>query len=237
MESGTPIRKVGLISIATGKYISLLPSLMTSARGRFLPKHEVQHLVFSNHPPLPGLDQNAGWFPIPHLPWPLVTLLRYHYILQQEDWLLDHFDYLYYLDVDMRIEDIVGDEILGELVAVQHPCFWDKPASKCPFERRPQSSACVYAFCGNEKYHQGSFQGGRTEHWLGAARTIRDRINRDLDNRVIAIWHDESHWNKVLTETPPAVSLSPAYSYPEAMQLPFPRKITALDKNHQEIRA
>jgi histo-blood group ABO system transferase len=229
---------VGLISIATGKYVSLLYQLSESARQHLLPGNEVTQLVFSDRMPPPEvLMDQAKCFCMPHLPWPLVTLLRYHYILGAERYLLDAFDYLFYLDVDMRLVDTVGDEILGDLVAVIHPCFYNRPAREYPFERRPQSTAAIQHLTGTERYYQGSFQGGRTSVWLIAAKTMRDRINKDLDNRVIAVWHDESHWNKVLIETPPTVALPPAYSYPESLGLPFPPKILALDKNHQEIRS
>ena len=65
------------------------------------------------------------------------TLNRYKTILSQRE-LLEQFDYLYYMDVDMLAVDTIGDEILGDLVAVQHPGFIGKVGTP---ERRSRSAA------------------------------------------------------------------------------------------------
>ena len=55
------------------------------------------------------------------------------------------------------------------------------------------------------------------------------QIHMDLDNNIIAIYHDESHLNYYL-HTHKCMNGSPAYAYPEGKQLPFEPKIIIRDK-------
>ena len=64
---------------------------------------------------------------------------------------------------------------------------------------------------------------------------LATNVNRDLHKNHIAVWHDESHLNRYFIDHPPK-TLSPSYSYPERLKLPFPKIILALDKNHGEMR-
>ena len=64
---------------------------------------------------------------------------------------------------------------------------------------------------------------------------LQNNIDKDLIKEYIAIWHDESHLNRYFINNPPK-KLSPSYCYPESWNLPFERKILALDKNHSELR-
>jgi len=61
-------------------------------------------------------------------------------------------------------------------------------------------------------------------------------VDEDMDKNLIAVWHDESHYNRYLIDTPPTHILSPSYCYPESWRLPFEKKLLALDKNHREMR-
>ena len=67
---------------------------------------------------------------------------------------------------------------------------------------------------------------------------MSDRIDSDLKKNIIAVWHDETHWNKYLSETLPSKILTPSYCYPETgyEHLKMAKKIIALNKNHKEFR-
>ena len=41
-----------------------------------------------------------------------------------------------------------------------------------------------------------------------------ERIDVDDKNGVMAVWHDESHWNRQLKQFPPTLVLDPRYCYP-----------------------
>ena len=85
------------------------------------------------------------------------------------------------------------------------------------------------------KYYAGGFQGGKTDIYLKACETMASDIETDEKNGVMAVWHDESHWNQYLY-LHEHKELSPSYCYPESWKLPFPKKLLALDKNHADIR-
>ena len=73
------------------------------------------------------------------------------------------------------------------------------------------------------------------------AEVIADRVNKDLEKGVIALWHDESHMNRYLLDNPPTLALSPEYCYAEEfIGTNYPHqnpKIIALKKNHAELRS
>lgn len=65
------------------------------------------------------------------------------------------------------------------------------------------------------------------------SEVIADRVNKDLDNDIIAVWHDESHMNRYMIDNPPTLELSPEYCYPEpelGRHSQFDPKIIALLK-------
>ena len=147
-------------------------------------------------------------------------------------------DYLFATDADMLFVDKIGDEILGERVATLHPGF--APGSKYPrsqgaYETNPISKAYVQNGEG-KPYFAGGFYGGTAEEMLRIAEINTVHIYQDLQKNVIAIWHDESHWNRYCIDNPPTIILSPSYCYPENWDMPYPKKLLALDKNHGEIR-
>jgi hypothetical protein len=78
-------------------------------------------------------------------------------------------------------------------------------------------------------YVQGSFNGGTSTAYLALVRQLEKNIQADLDNNIIAVWHDESHLNRYVSDKHPKV-LSPAYAYSEGAELGFPPKILMLDK-------
>ena len=73
-------------------------------------------------------------------------------------------------------------------------------------------------------------------------KCLSKRINIDLENEIIAKWHDESHLNRYIYDYNKERYriLSPAYLYPEGWNIPFEEIITVRDKNklggHQYLR-
>ena len=66
-------------------------------------------------------------------------------------------------------------------------------------------------------------------------------MTKDLENDVIALWHDESHMNRYLIDNPPSLSLTTTYCFAEAQMTnasyPYAAKIIALKKDHDELRS
>ena len=123
--------------------------------------------------------------------WPLPTLLRYNLFLQQEEYLKENFDYIFYMDVDLRITDWIGEEILGDgLTAATHPMYYLKRNLCPPYEPNPESKAYIprpgRIVEENGKkmfeplYFAGGFQGGKTE---------RDSAGYDISYRARKLFY------------------------------------------------
>lgn len=159
-------------------------------------------------------------------------------------------DVLYYLDVDMKIVGRVGEEILPKLekplVSVLHPGYYNRHHSSFPYEKRPNCNAAIN-LAGAKNcpgYMAGGVQGGLTKFYLKTAKILSKMIDEDGERGVVAVWHDESHWNKfVFTYKDLFVVMNPSYCYPETIKgkhyasiRGLPRKIIALDKDHKYYR-
>lgn len=233
--------KICILNIATNKYIQFIEPFLDSVEENFLNGHEISSLVFTNHE-IEESSDNVKISQIEHEPWPIPTLKRYHYFLKEREY-ISQFDYCYYFDVDMRVVGKVGEEVFSDLVATQHPGFWWKNNNDYSYERRPESSAYIPYGEGN-MYYAGGFNGGKPEHFLKMSEVIVNNVEKDFKNNLIAVWHDESHMNRYLLDNPPTLELTPSYCFPEAVDynpnawnVPFERKILALEKNHSEVRS
>lgn len=230
------VARIALCMIATGKYKQFLPRVIDSADRHFCPGHKRTFLVFTDTYQF-DLDHKtvaevrAIWRD--HLPWPLPTLLRYHTFLTAGP-MLNDFDFVFYVDVDMEFVRPVGNEILGDLVATLHPGYEKSPRSGFTYETNPRSTAFIRLAEGSG-YCCGGFQGGGVGY-KAAIRRMADNIGIDLSQNIVAEWHDEAHWNRYLIDWPPTIILPPDYC-----ALPGTRdqtaKIIALDKNHAEMRS
>lgn len=222
--------KIGLLLIATGKYSIFVDQLVTSANRWFLSGHDVTYFLFTDSN-MQFVSPKISKIAHEHKPWPLPTLLRYATFCRHAEQLIA-MDYLYYCDVDMRFIDSVGDEILGARVATQHPGYYNRRGTP---EIRPQSKAFV-APHENMQYFAGGFNGGTSSEYIKMARTISSNIEHDTANGIVAVWHDESHMNRYFIDNPPTKILDPGYCYGESMNIPFKKRLLALNKNHAEIR-
>ena len=228
--------KIGVVVIATGKYDQFIPILFKSMKQYFMTNHEVTMFVFTDQD-MPKKEGLVSLFHF-HEPWPNPTLKRYHVFDKYKEELLK-MDYLFYCDADMRFVAPVGDEILPDtetgLVATEHPGFFG--GRRGTYETRVESTACVAPNEGSI-YFAGGFNGGTSAAFLKMSEEIKKKVDRDLENGIIAIWHDESQLNRYMIDNSPKV-LSPSYCYPEYWinnKMPFPAKLIALVKNHNEIR-
>lgn len=188
-------------------------------------KYEVEFLLWSDMP----VEYFKGkLFQTEPIEWPGPTLMRYHLFLQQEEY-LKQFDYLFYIDVDMRITDWIGEEILPKegLTAAAHPMYALRRNYIPPYEPNKESSAYIprpgrlVEENGQKRfqpeYYAGGFQGGKSEEFIKAMKVMRKRIDEDYARNYVAIWNDESHWNRYLFENPPEIMLTPAHIYPDSL--------------------
>ena len=139
----------------------------------------------------------------------------------------------------MNVIGTVGEEALGELVATYHPGFYKRGGAT--FETRKESTAYVPP-SHDQNYFCGGFQGGIPKNYLQASREISNNINIDGKNKIIAIWHDESHWNAYLKKNPPTLILDPSYCYPEERyawlkEFEETKKIMPMIKDEKALRS
>lgn len=227
-EKGVP-KNIGLLVVATGKYISFVNPLIESARQWFCPNHRVTYFVFTDQ----EFDAQEDVVRIEQkrLGWPYDTMMRYKVYLDNWEQIAQQ-DYLFACDADMLFVGEFGDEILGQRVATLHPGFVGKRGS---YETNPRSRA----FIGQREgcyYFAGGFYGAERESFLHILRTNVARIEEDLKHGIIAVWHDESHWNRYCIDFLPSIILTPSYCYPESVNLPYEKKLIALDKDHAAFR-
>lgn len=242
--------KVGLMFVCINyPYWQYLKPVIEGVNNMFLPGHEVEIMLWSDLQNLPenkDVNYGATVFPVDSIEWPYPTLMRYQYFLSQKEY-LQKFDYLFYLDLDMRIVNVVGDEILPKegLMMAQHPMYALRQPLWYPFESNENSEAYIkqpgrIVEQGDKKmfqplYAAGGFQGGRTKPFMEAMEAMHDGIQNDLSKGYIARWNDESHWNKYLFDHPPEVVLDPSYVYPDSMIDAYYKKLWGRDYNPRII--
>ena len=229
-------QKVGLLIVATGKYIEFVPPLLDSADQHFCTDHNVTYFVFTDGQ-LPDRD-NLEIIYQKRLGWPHDTLMRHSIYHQHRDALKD-MDYLFATDADMLFVDTVGDEILSDRVATLHPGYFNRRGT---YEHRKASTAYVSPEEGTH-YFCGGFHGGSAIEFLKMSRIITENILKDLSHNFIAVWHDECHLNRYFIDNPPTCILSPSYCMPGSETLirqmgltGYPRKLLALVKGHEQLR-
>lgn len=226
--------KVGLALISTNKYDVFLTPLINSIDEFFFIGQEIDIYIFADKVYSGSHSEriNIVQTKIDHYSFPYATLYRYKHFDTYKD--VFKSDYLFYIDVDMKFVAPVGDEILGDIVCVQHPGFYAGGwgSTNC--------SRDSLAWLGAERwiyYMAGGFQGGRIDKYIQACNILNSRIADDESRGVMAEWHDETHWNWYLKCI--AVNkkvLTPSYCYPETAHIPFEKKILALDKDHNAVR-
>jgi histo-blood group ABO system transferase len=195
-----------------------------------------------------------------HQSWPLPTLLRYEYLTNISEQISGRL--VMHLDADMLFVSQVDfpeiESALGPkgVALVRHPGFfrptglkkinfyltniknlardcrtklrfgglgsWERNAESRAFVPRDQRKVYV---CGGTWI-------GRKEVILSLCNELSSRINEDLNDGIIAVFHDESHLNWYQSKYQPAL-LNPAFCfdprYPQLKDLK--PKILAVNKN------
>lgn len=124
---------IGIVSIATNKYIEYWKELVLSADELLFPGADVTFHVFTDNPREAECLQSQLIFKkivahkIASYSWPEATLLRYKVIKEHVN-VLKH-DYLMHLDADMLVNGLVETNILvspspSNMTLVLHPGFW-----------------------------------------------------------------------------------------------------------------
>ena len=100
--------KICILTIATNKYLQFVEKLYEDISEKFCPGAEISCLLFTDHE-IEECGDNVRVHYIDHEPWPMPTLKRYNYFVKEKDYILQH-DYCFYLDADMRIDEVITSE-------------------------------------------------------------------------------------------------------------------------------
>jgi hypothetical protein len=220
---------VAILYIGLSKYDIFWNDFYLSFESFFLKDIDKHYFVFSDSQKIKN-NFNVSIISQMDMGWPFNTLYRFKMFLRIKDELIN-YDYIFFFNANMKCLDFINsDDILNaELIVLNHPGYWNSINETFPLEQHKSSTAYLTHKSVNQ-YYQGSFNGGKTTAYLDLIQTCHDNIEKDINNGIIAIWHDESHLNKYLVDKQKKV-LSPAYGYPEGWNLPFKPKILILDKD------
>lgn len=248
-------KKVCVCLIATGKYKKFLAPIMNDCYTRFIRNHKLSFLLFTDEQ---QASHSAEGVPIHCVVqekkgFPGDTLYRYHYFLSQQDH-LKTFDYAFYMDVDYGIyQRVTESDMLHDMVATSHIYNVERDHSENHVgtpEINADSAAFIKPSETMDHYFAGGFLGGKIDRFLHLCSTVKSAIDRDDENGIMAIWHDESHINRYFLDNPPSKVLNQSFIYPEfaindenndigilLRKHNIPPIMVPLDKNHDEIRS
>ena len=223
-------KHVGLLVMATGKYISYVDDLLDSADRYFCTDHAVTYFVFTDG----ELKSRNNLIVIPQeqLGWPYDTMMRFAVYDKHKERFAD-CDYLFSCDADMRFAESVGSEMFGDRVGTLQPNYLFDAK---PYERNPLSTACINRGEGLH-YFAGGFYGASRDEFIALIQGITNQICIDLARGYIAINNDESHLNRYFVDHKPTVILSPSYCHFENWRSPYAQKLVALVKTVSESNA
>lgn len=208
---------IDILLIATKNYHQFVPQMLDSLAKHLKIPYNV--ILFTDEPKYDNIQQVE----IGHAPYPYITLFRYHYFLSVQELMTG--TYQLYIDIDARFVQDIGEEILGDLIAVRHCGFYF--SDLFPQEENPKSPLFKYKFT---KYYGGGLQGGIKSEYLKAIEWCRNKIDEcldagllpetpqrtfRLDKNVALRHHDETVWNCYLSQFPPTKELSPDFHFPQ----------------------
>jgi hypothetical protein len=214
--------KIGILTIATGKYSMYLPELIESCENLFLSDYEKSYFVYtdSDMSDLPEFKGSEKVIKIQQekLGWPYDSMLRFHMFDSFRD-MLSKVDYLFFMNANMKVVSVIDDYILPKenacgIVVTQHPGYYKRIGVwGLPHENNRRSEFYV-AQHQRERYFQGCFNGGRSDEFLSMCATLKEKIDKDLTRGIIPVWHDETALNWYVINKDPLI-LPPIYAYPE----------------------
>jgi hypothetical protein len=232
-------KRVAILYICTGKYDVFWSGFHESAEQHFCNGLQKHYFVFTDSKNIAS-SGHVTVIPQDNLGWPVIACDRYRILLRIRN-VLAEFDAMAFFNANaLFVKDVSYEEFFGSdnasLVAVLHPLFPKEKAREAPFESRSGSTAYVHPD-NRQHYCQSAISAGRREPYLRMLEELAANTEIDMDEGIVALWHDESHWNAYINNHRQVSEslhlLSQSYMYPESYEFPYEKKIMMRDKHKQ----
>jgi len=226
--------KIGILYICTGKYSVFWENFYKTCEENFLEGIEKHYFIFTDNKEIKSQYNVHIKFEKPK-GFPLDSLLRFKMFLSVQE-KLKEFDYLFFFNSNMSFVQKINSEMLPlndqDLIGVLHPGYYNKNANSFPFERNKRSNAHIkFEKEGIYHYFMGGVNGGKADSFIELSQSLSDAIDKDLQNNIMAVYHDESHINRYFHDKGEKVLiLDSSYGYPEDSDLPLVSKIIIMNK-------
>lgn len=226
--------RIAILYICTGKYTVFWKEFYETFEKNFLRASEKTYFVFTDSKKLPyATEKNVCLIPQKNLGWPDNTLQRFAMFVREEERFKD-YDYTFFMNANMLcLEEVTEEDFLpikeDILVAVDAIAYGKNP-DDFTYDRNPLSKA--YIPFGEGKYYvMGGLNGGKTAPYMKMVHELKDNVDEDTKNGVMAIWHDESHLNRYIIGREDLKILPPCYGGIEEWDLPYEQVMLFRDKS------
>jgi len=202
------MKKIAILYICTVKYEIFWDEFYQSCKKNFYTNEMLDFYVFSDSKRILELkSKDVHTFYQVQSGWPYDTLLRFQWFAMIQD-KLKNYDYCYYFNANSLFLHSINEAKIPFPDEKEPLIFWCHTKHIEDFyglnfnpERNPNSTAYVKA---GEKCRcfGGGFFGGLSESFIKMCNQLRDNIQIDLNNGIIAVWHDQSHIIHYATKHP-----------------------------------
>lgn len=239
MQDADSTPSVAILYIATGRYTVFWEHFYQSAEKFLLPDCSKHYILFTDSAELLSQQDhysNVTMIEQEALEWPYSTLMRFKFFLSVKDIIGKH-DYVFYFNANTEFlsyitqRDLLPIEFNKKLSLCRQPHMFHLNRRDYTYERNPKSLAYI-AINQGKYYFTGALNGGETKAYLQMCETLNQNTETDLENDVIALWHDESHLNKFALNRNDIKVLPPYFTKGETEYWKHTSKLMFSDKTH-----
>ncbi len=215
--------KIGIIYIATGRYICFWKEFYETAKKFLFPNYQKEFFVITDNETFDYKENSdVKSYYYEKLPWPMAGLMKFDATLKAKEDILK-CDYCYYFNANMKFIDYVGDEIIPKeendhLAICIWPSFFNNTNNlEFPYDRTQGCWANVPMGEG-EYYFMAGLHGGKCDKYIEMCEELNERTKEDVAKDLIASHHDESYLNRYFLYRKP-LAINPRYAMPEKWKI------------------
>ena len=207
------MKKIGIYYICTGVYKNWFAGFLESLN-HFMPEDEKNVFIISD-----GLSEYAGYVSndnkvrvtsidcIHYYPWPIVTLFKFKYILDNKN---PSMDYCFYFNANswvMEKDDVFWANMSktlaeNDLIVTYHAVNASKKSKSDFIKGASIRNKKSTSYIKDQRYFklQAAFFGGKSASFYEMCENHLALLTEDLKNNIIAPAADESYFNKYIFE-------------------------------------